>query len=1058
MGFLGCSRKMTKAEFRKLARRHFEAGQYHEAEQEYLSILTSNTDDLDAILHLGAIYYDQGRLNLAGQFLTRVIENETNNLEAQSRLGSIYLSVGALKQARAAAQIVLEGRPEDADAPLLLVEAANDQKARLEVHDYLQKISPGTNPKASSETALAALALKQEPSNYSEARVRLKIAWELNPKLPAYYSVLGTLCRLTNGQDQAEAAFKMASELSPPRSLRRLGHARFRMLRGDTEGARKLLRELTTETPDFITPWLELTRLALAEANLDEASSLLTQAIIRDPDNAEGHKLDALIKLTKGDHAEAVLGLEKLARSYPNSVNIHSNLARAYNLVGNLEGVTREMGEILRLQPGDPQAMVVLARMEMMRGNLESGMVVLEQVIKDHPTLEPALKLLAQGYDAEGDYESELAIYRRLQSSFPEEPGYFVQEGMLLREQGKFNEARLVFENALKLAPAFPKSLPAVEQLVKLDIAGGELQQAMQRVTRLIQANTNSPEPRMLEAGVYLAQRTAAATNQAQASLVDATRIKSDYWPAFLALARIYHANRENEKALADLLSVVKEDPKDKVAWMLIGMIRTDQKEYAEARDSYLRILKANPWFSPALNNLANLYSEHLNQLDQAYTMAKRARELLPFEAATGDTLGWVLYRRGQFGWAITLLEESAYKAGKDPEILYHLAMAQYMMGAERSATANFKRVLEMAKSQEFDDLNDRLTILALDASSNDARPFEERLKDHPDDIVALSRLATIHERKAEYEKAANIWQVIRKVNPDYVTAMINLAQLQADHLNQPQKAYELAQAAYRAAPDDIRTLTLYGRLAFRFKAYKEALGLYRDAVRQQPNNPSLLFLMGESAYYLGEFQEAVNSVRIALTHSNFNRLEEAKLFIQLIETDPTKLPAGLAEQALKDRPDYAPALMVLAGQKEQKGELAAATGIYQKVLSLSPNFMPAVRRLAIIYSAQPANRKLAGKMAVLASETYLNDPELMKVNGSLAYYDAEWDLAIRYFQEALSYKGMEDAKSRYLEALACLQLDRRGDAREALGRALALGLPEPEATDAKRKLEELNK
>ena len=62
----------------------------------------------------------------------------------------------------------------------------------------------------------------------------------------------------------------------------------------------------------------------------------------------------------------------------------------------------------------------------------------------------------------------------------------------------------------------------------------------------------------------------------------------------------------------------------------------------------------------PALNNLACLYSEQLNDLNKAYDLARKAHELQPQEASAGDTLGWVLYKRGDYQQALSILQNSA--------------------------------------------------------------------------------------------------------------------------------------------------------------------------------------------------------------------------------------------------------------------------------------------------------------------------------------------------------------------------------------------------------------
>ena len=68
--------------------------------------------------------------------------------------------------------------------------------------------------------------------------------------------------------------------------------------------------------------------------------------------------------------------------------------------------------------------------------------------------------------------------------------------------------------------------------------------------------------------------------------------------------------------------------------------------------------------------------------------------------AAIADTLGWVLYKRGEYQQALTILQESAEKAPDNPEIQFHLGMTAYMMGQTDVAKAALQKAAE--RSQRF--------------------------------------------------------------------------------------------------------------------------------------------------------------------------------------------------------------------------------------------------------------------------------------------------------------------------------------------------------------------
>src|SRR5207247_8376661 len=91
--------------------------------------------------------------------------------------------------------------------------------------------------------------------------------------------------------------------------------------------------------------------------------------------------------------------------------------------------------------------------------------------------------------------------------------------------------------------------------------------------------------------------------------------------------------------------------------------------------------LSIEPNFVSALNNLAYLYAEQLNDVDKAYDLARKARDLQGQDPAVGDTFGWVLYKRGDYQQALPILQESAQKIPDNPEIQFHLGMTSYVKG-----------------------------------------------------------------------------------------------------------------------------------------------------------------------------------------------------------------------------------------------------------------------------------------------------------------------------------------------------------------------------------------
>ena len=81
-------------------------------------------------------------------------------------------------------------------------------------------------------------------------------------------------------------------------------------------------------------------------------------------------------------------------------------------------------------------------------------------------------------------------------------------------------------------------------------------------------------------------------------------------------------------RQLANCRRELSKNPNNAPALMTLALVYERMQDYPKARDAYEKLLSIKPDFVPALNNLAYLYTEHLNDLDKAYELARKARDL----------------------------------------------------------------------------------------------------------------------------------------------------------------------------------------------------------------------------------------------------------------------------------------------------------------------------------------------------------------------------------------------------------------------------------------------
>ena len=846
----GCSAKLKAEYHQKRADHYYDAGQYDPAEIEYKNVLRSAPQNAQAWARLGAIYFDQGRLGDARQVLSRAEQLAGDNLEVRLKLGSTYLGLGKVKEARDEAGFVLDKDPRNAQALILLAETAHNTNEINATRLRLQKLQSAGDT-APLEVALGSLSFRER--DLKTAEKCFQTAVRLDPKFPDAYSALGNLYVAQNDAKSADEAYKQAMELSPPRSGKALLYAQFKILTGDPDTGKKLLQDLVKQVPDYLPGWIALAALAGAQKDYAGGLSLLGNVLGRDPRNPDATLLKAQLELEQGDTARAIKDLEGMARNFPQMPVVFFQLARAQAANNEFDKAIGNLNQALKLNSNYDDAALLLADLQIYTGNPDPAIVSLQQMIRRQPQSVPARLSLARVYGDRGRLGEAVEIYRDLGKTFPTNSQYRLLLGNTLLRQNKNAEARVEFDQALKLTPDY---FPALERVVGLDLMEKKYDSALQRLQQPIRQNPKAVPLQLLLAQVQIAR---GETNQAESTLKNAIALSSDEQPnlqlAYFMLARLYVAANENQKALEVLSTALAKDRKDVNALMLMGQIYTVEKNYPDARDAYEKLLALATNNVVALNNLACVYAQNLGQLDKGYQLARRARELDPTDPYTADTLGWILCEQGLYSSALSLFRESAGKLHSDPAVQFHLGKTYYMMGDEADARATFQRALQL--SQDFSDRDECkqcLTVLDIDPNTagTDTRVLlEKRLASQPKDTVAQLRLAAIYQREGTPEKAIAAYEAALQVVPQNITALVNLAGLEASR--DPQKAYNLAKTAYNFAPNDPMVTHLMGRIAFLTGDYAWSLNLLQLTARNQPQDPEVLYDLGLAFYSVGK-------------------------------------------------------------------------------------------------------------------------------------------------------------------------------------------------------------
>jgi tetratricopeptide (TPR) repeat protein len=126
---------------------------------------------------------------------------------------------------------------------------------------------------------------------------------------------------------------------------------------------------------------------------------------------------------------------------------------------------------------------------------------------------------------------------------------------------------------------------------------------------------------------------------------------------------------------------------------------RMDRWDLAEA--DFRTALALQPDQPQVLNYLGYSFVEQQINLDEALGMIERAVAARPNDGYITDSLGWVLYRMGRYGDAVSHMERAAELKAVDPIINDHLGDVYWAVGRLREAEFQWNRALSFELEDE---------------------------------------------------------------------------------------------------------------------------------------------------------------------------------------------------------------------------------------------------------------------------------------------------------------------------------------------------------------------
>lgn len=164
----------------------------------------------------------------------------------------------------------------------------------------------------------------------------------------------------------------------------------------------------------------------------------------------------------------------------------------------------------------------------------------------------------------------------------------------------------------------------------------------------------------------------------------------------YYELAELEAMQGNHTTAIAYLQQVIELQPSFVKAYVALGSLYEQIKDYSRAKIIYETGLRYMPEHSVLLNNLAWINLVHFGDRAAAYVGIRRALNLSPEDPDIQDSLAWWYYLNDNHEHALALLRTLVATRPLNPLYHYHLGMVYLKLGEQQAARHYLHKSMEL--------------------------------------------------------------------------------------------------------------------------------------------------------------------------------------------------------------------------------------------------------------------------------------------------------------------------------------------------------------------------
>lgn len=346
------------------------------------------------------------------------------------------------------------------------------------------------------------------------------------------------------------------------------------------------------------------------------------------------------------------------------------------------------------LRPGWSEPQLFVVRLLVTREQDQAAREMLERFIAESPD-DAELKLLkAQLHMDAGESEQALAVFDELLEQAPDRRDVLFAAAVVAIESEDLDAARSYLQSLQRLGER-PDDVSFL--LGQVEEFSGDSEAALKHYEEVQGQNRTNAQVRM--AYLYAEAGSVARGRELLQQLRD---LYPQQGPTFALIeGELLRDQGLKDEALQVYSSALEQWPDNADLLYARAMLAVSMDQIAQLERDLRLILVGNPDHVDALNALGYTLADRTERFDAAQAFIERALQLRPDDPAILDSMGWVLYRKGQSERAEPYLRR-ALEQGFDAEIAAHLGEVLWSLGRRDEAKEVWQHALDEAPEDEY--------------------------------------------------------------------------------------------------------------------------------------------------------------------------------------------------------------------------------------------------------------------------------------------------------------------------------------------------------------------